>query len=88
MIASTLIVIGSTVLAAIVGFMPDSTGFSAETQAWFQSLAGYTQYFTTIVAIDVAFNLILAYIAFELLLVSIAFARWVIRMIPFIGGKV
>lgn len=87
MIFTGFVYLGAYVLSALIGILPDSTGYTTETLASFELMAGYAQILNSIIpAVELAVVLGIV-IAVDIAIISFKTFRWLLAHLPLVGGR-
>ena len=88
MIFSIFIVVGASMVAAVVSLLPTSSGLSSSIITQIEGLATSVYVLNEIVAIDALWTSLVIIFAYELILLGFTTVRWFIRMTPLVGNRV
>lgn len=87
MIVSGFLYLSATLLNAVLGLFPNSTGTPAGFTNAVDTLAGYVGILDPLVPLDTLATVFTLIISYELAVFTFRGFRWIISHIPFIGGR-
>jgi len=87
MIFSAFVYLSAYVLSAIVAILPSGTGFPADVQSAFNTMAGYVQILNTLLPLSTLAAVLVILVAADLAVFAFKTLKWLISHIPFVGGR-
>jgi len=87
MIFTAFVYLGAYILGVIILALPTGTGFPADVQSAFTTLAGYVQILNTLLPIGTLASVLAVLVATDLAIFGFKSLKWLVSYIPFIGGR-
>jgi len=87
MIFSAFVYLGYYIITALVAVLPSSSGFPADVQSAFTTMAGYVQILNTLLPLSTLATVLALLISVDLAIFGFKSLKWLISHIPFVGGR-
>lgn len=87
MITNALLGVATFIIGLVIAIFPNSTGVPTEITDAVETFGGYITIIDAIVPMDTLGYIVGLVISFELLVFSFRGLRYIVKHIPFVGGK-